>query len=77
VKKSYRLYLLFMMMQKKRSDCGYRTNLRDKTKPGKYYAIPTNMTKITMYDIGREIGRRSTIKMPVLVAVLKAMAEYS
>jgi len=33
------------------------------------------MTKITMYDIGREIGRRSTIKMPVLVGVLEALNE--
>lgn len=52
-----------------------RTNLRDKTKPGKYYAIPIIMNKITMDDIGREIGRRTTIKMPVLVGVLEALNE--
>lgn len=52
-----------------------RTNLRDKTKPGKYYAIPTNMTKITMYDIGREIGKRNILKMPAVVGVLEALAE--
>lgn len=36
-----------------------RTNLRDKTKPGKYYAIPTNMTKISIYDMGKEICHRT------------------
>lgn len=52
-----------------------RSNLKDSSKPGKYYAIPTNRRKMTLRELGDEINKYTHLNNADIVKMLYAFSD--